>query len=197
MSRAGILGGSFSPPHVAHLIISHIVREAMELDRVVLIPTYQHAIKTVSSADPKDRVAMTELAVAGDPALEADRIEVDRGGTSYTVDTLAALREREPETKWFLILGQDNLAELEQWHQFERLPDLAEIVVTTRGGVDQSQLVLPFGGRCTLVPVPALEISSTRIRQRVASGRTIRYWVPPAVEAYIGEHDLYVQPRSG
>ena len=188
--RKGILGGTFNPPHVAHLIVAQEVREAMELDEVVLIPTSVHAFKGPASADPRHRAAMTELAVAGDPALGADRIEIQRGGVSYTVDTLRALREREPETDWTLILGRDNLEELAQWREAEALPDLAGIVVTTRAGLAAPER-LPFEGRCTVVDVPSLEVSSTAVRARVASRRSIRYWVPPAVEAYIREHDLY------
>lgn len=193
----GILGGTFNPPHLAHLIVAQEVREALELDEVVLIPTSVHAFKGPASASPRHRAAMTELAAAGDPGLKVDRIEVQRGGTSYTVETLRSLREREPGTDWTLILGRDNLDELPQWRESEALPDLARVVVTTRGG-SQAAPRLPFGGRCVLVQVPALEVSSTAIRSRVAAGRSIRYWVPPAVEAYIREHGLYreVGPRS-
>lgn len=186
----GILGGTFNPPHLAHLIVAQEVREALELDEVVLIPTSVHAFKGPASASPRHRAAMTELAAAGDPGLKVDRIEVQRGGTSYTVETLRSLREREPGTDWTLILGRDNLDELAQWRESEALPDLARVVVTTRGG-SQAAPRLPFGGRCVLVQVPALEVSSTAIRSRVAAGRSIRYWVPPAVEAYIREHGLY------
>lgn len=186
----GVLGGTFNPPHLAHLIVAQEVREELELDEVVLIPTSVHAFKGPASASPRHRAAMTELAAAGDPGLKVDRIEVQRGGTSYTVETLRSLREREPGTDWTLILGRDNLEELPQWRESEALPDLARIVVTTRGG-SQAAPRLPFGGRCVLVQVPALEVSSTAIRSRVAAGRSIRYWVPPAVEAYIREHGLY------
>jgi nicotinate-nucleotide adenylyltransferase len=186
----GILGGTFNPPHLAHLIVAQEVREALELDEVVLIPTSVHAFKGPASASPRHRAAMTELAAAGDPGLKVDRIEVQRGGTSYTVETLRSLREREPGTDWTLILGRDNLDELPQWRESAALPDLARVVVTTRGG-SLAAPGLPFGGRCVLVRVPALEVSSTAIRSRVAAGRSIRYWVPPAVEAYIREHGLY------
>ena len=192
-ARKGILGGTFHPPHLAHLIVAQEVREMMQLDEVVLIPTHDHPFKGAAVADPRHRAAMTELAVAGDACLSADRIEVHRGGTSYTVDTLRALRAREPDTEWALIIGRDNLEELSQWRESEALPDLANVIVTTRGGAEGAPR-LPFAGRCTFVPVPALEISSTAIRVRIAAGKSIRYWVPPAVEAYIREHDLY---RSG
>lgn len=191
--RKGLLGGTFNPPHVAHLIVAHIVRETLGLERVVLVPTSIHAFKGEAEASARDRAVMAELAVAGDSALEVDRIEVRRGGVSYTVDTLGELREREPDTVWHLIVGHDNLGELRQWRDVERLPDLAEIVLVSRGvGGEGQEAVEPvFGGRHTGVRVPALEISSTSIRRRVAEGRSIRYWVPPAVEAYIAERGLY------
>jgi nicotinate-nucleotide adenylyltransferase len=190
----GLLGGTFNPPHVAHLIVAQEVREALGLDEVVLVPTSVHAFKGPASASPRHRAAMTELAAAGDPGLKVDRIEVQRGGTSYTVETLRSLREREPGTDWTLILGWDTLEELPLWRESETLPELARVVVTTRGGLEGAS-GLPYGGRASLVRVPALEVSSTAIRSRVAEGRSIRYWVPPAVEAYIREHGLYREVR--
>jgi nicotinate-nucleotide adenylyltransferase len=187
--RKGILGGTFNPPHLAHLIVAREVREALGLDRVVLIPTSRHPFKGEAAASPLDRAAMVELAVAGDPWLLADRIEVQRGGTSYTVDTLRELSEREPDTEWHLIVGRDNLTDLDSWREAAALPELAHLVVITRGTSPITDL--PFRGRSMLVPVPALDISSTEIRERVGAGRSIRYWVPPAVEAYIRHHGLY------
>lgn len=188
------MGGTFNPPHLAHLIVAHEVREALALDSVVLVPSATHAFKGEAAASPRHRATMTELAAAGDRGLEVDRIEVQRGGISYTVETLEALHAREPDTTWLLILGRDNLPELRVWREAERLPELAEIVVITRSGARPEELPSPFGGRCTLVSVPALGISSTAIRRRVAEGRSIRYWVPPAVEAYIREQGLYREP---
>ncbi len=197
--RKGILGGTFNPPHVAHLIVAHVVREALELGEVLLTPSFQHAFKGDAEASPRDRVMMTELAVAGDAGLVADRIEIDRGGVSYTVDTLMALREREPDTRWHLIIGHDNLAELAAWDRIELLTELAQIVVTSRGSsvVPGSLQDSPLAGEYTPVTVPALEISSSQIRERVRRGRSIRYWVPPAVEAYILEHGLYQREDPG
>ncbi len=197
--RKGILGGTFNPPHVAHLIVAHVVREALELGEVLLTPSFQHAFKGDAEASPRDRAMMTELAVAGDSGLVADRIEIDRGGVSYTVDTLMALREREPDTRWHLIIGHDNLAELAAWDRIELLTELAQIVVTSRGSsvVPGSLPDSPLAGEYAPVTVPALEISSSQIRERVRRGRSIRYWVPPAVEAYILEHGLYQREDPG
>lgn len=190
--RKAVFGGTFNPPHLAHLIVAQSVRETLGLDTIVFVPTAVHPFKGEAEASPRDRAAMAELAVAGDPTMTVDRLEIQRGGTSFTVDTLRQLEEREPDTRWALVVGRDILDELPEWREVERLPDLAEIVVTTRGPAGEEPAPeLPFGGRCTFVPVPALEISSTAIRRRVATGRSIRYWVPPAVEAYIAEHGLY------
>lgn len=191
--QKGLLGGTFNPPHVAHLIVAHIVRETLDLERILLVPTSVHAFKGEAGVSARDRAVMAELAVAGDAALEVDRIEVRRGGVSYTIDTLRELREREPDTVWHLIVGRDNLAELRQWRDVDRLPDLAQVVLISRGveGASPDGGEPAFGGRFSRVRVPALEISSTMIRRRVAEGRSIRYWVPPAVEAYIAEHGLY------
>ncbi len=191
--QKGILGGTFNPPHVAHLIVAHVVRESLDLDQVLLTPSFQHAFKGDAEASPRDRATMTELAVAGDARLVADRIEIDRGGVSYTVDTLMALKEREPDTRWHVIMGLDNLAELAAWDRIELLPGLAQVVVTSRGGsaVPGPLPDSPLADGYTPVTVPALEISSSQIRDRVRRGRSIRYWVPPAVEAYILEHGLY------
>ncbi len=193
--RKGILGGTFNPPHVAHLIAAHEVRDTLALDRVILIPTARHAFKGDAAASARDRAAMAELAVAGDAGLAADRIEVDRGGTSYTIDTLRALREREPDTEWYLILGADALAEFHRWREADRIAEIAHVVVITRGD-DPAPDRLPFADRSLLVPVPALEVSSTSVRERVASGRSIRYWVPPGVEGYIRHHGLYGARRE-
>lgn len=188
----GIFGGTFNPPHIAHLIVARVVHETLDLESVSLIPTATHAFKGEAEAGPLDRTIMAELAVAGDDALEVDRIEIQRGGTSYTIDTLRALGEREPDTRWHLILGEDNLDEIDDWRENELLPEVAEIVVVTRGAsAVRSRPRLPFDGRCTFVPVPRLEISSTAIRRRIRRGLSVRYWVPAAVEAYIGEKSLY------
>lgn len=197
--RKGLLGGTFNPPHIAHLIVAHIVREELALEQVLLVPTHRHPFKGEAEASPRDRAAMTELAAAGDPYLAADRLEIERGGVSYTVDTLRQLRDREPETSWHLIVGQDNLPDLHEWHAVEDLPGLAELVVVTReadGNGDRGRDI-PFRGRLRWVPVPTIEISSTTIRRRIAEGRTIRHWVPPAVEAYIAARGLYTgKPRA-
>lgn len=188
-ARKGVLGGTFNPPHVAHLIVAQEVREILGLDVVVMIPAHVHAFKGGSSVEPRHRAAMLELAVAGDPRLVVDRLELQRGGVSYTVETLRTLREKEPGTEWFLIVGQDIVCELPQWKESEELPELARVVVITRG--DGEGGPIPYPGRSVLVRVPDLDVSSTAIRARVATGRSIRYWVPPAVEAYIREHGLY------
>lgn len=197
-ARKGLLGGTFNPPHIAHLIVAHIVREALALDQVVLVPTARHPFKGDAAASPQDRAVMVELAVAGDAALAADRIEVQRGGTSYTVETLRLLRDREPDTVWTLCIGRDLVEELPAWREAEHLSALAEVVVVTRGAPAAGPAPrLPDGSPCRVVSVPVLDVSSTAIRERVGAGRSIRYWVPPGVEAFIHERGLYRPAGEG
>ena len=192
--RLGIFGGSFDPVHYGHLLLAEAAREEARLDEVWFVPVAISPHKVSAQAEEpaagEHRAAMLELAVAWDPRLVVDRLELQRGGVSYTVETMRLLREKEPDTEWFLIVGGDIVPELPQWKSAEELPELARVVVITRGNADGAGR-LPYPGRSTLVRVPDLEVSSTAIRERVAAGRSIRYWVPPAVEAYIREHGLY------
>ena len=184
--RLGVLGGSFDPVHHGHLIAARTLREKLELDVVMLIPAGQQPFKRDGhGASGGDRVAMTELAVAGEPGLAVDRIEVDRAGPSYTVDTLAALRGAQSGAELVLLVGADAAAELPAWRQAERIRELARVVVFTRAGAG----VPPLDG--PVVEIPALEISSTDIRARVRAGLSIRYLVPETVEAYIAANGLY------
>ena len=184
--RLGVLGGSFDPVHHGHLIAARTLREQLELDAVMLVPAGQQPFKRDGhGASGVDRAAMTELAVAGEAGLAVDRIEVDRTGPSYTVDTLAALRGAQSGAELVLLVGADAAAELPAWRQAERIRELARVVVFTRAGAG----VPPLDG--PVVEIPALEISSTDIRARVRAGLSIRYLVPETVEAYIAANGLY------
>jgi nicotinate-nucleotide adenylyltransferase len=184
--RIGVLGGSYDPVHHGHLIAARTLWERLDLDRVLLIPAGQQPFKTEGhGARGTDRAIMTELAVAGEEGLEVDRIEVEREGRSYTVDTLGAFRERWPAAELTLLIGADAAAEFPAWRSAERVRELAQVVVFSRGGAAVPDLGLP------VVEIPAVEISSTDIRARVREGRSIRYLVPEAVAAYVREHRLY------
>lgn len=186
--RIGVLGGSFDPVHLGHLLAAQALQERLGLDEVRLIPAGRQPFKPEGHGASADhRAAMLELAVAGAPGLVADRIEVDRPGPSYTVDTLRALHARHPGDDLVLLVGSDAARSLPAWHEAEAIPGLAQVVVFARGG--QAALA---GAEV----VPQVEISSTAVRERVRTGRSLRYWVPDAVAGYIATHRLYRDGES-
>jgi len=188
----GLLGGSFDPVHHGHLIAGRIAAEALGLDELRFVPAREQPFKQGRHGAPAaDRAAMLDLAVAGAPGFAVERVELDRPGPSYTVDTLKALRARDPGAELTLLLGADAAAELDAWHRAEELPGLARIVVFGRPGAPMPATPLITG----TVEVPAIEISATEIRARVRAGRPIRYWVPDAVAEYIARHRLYLDPE--
>lgn len=185
--RIGIFGGTFDPPHLGHWLAAVDAAETLALDEVIWVPAAQQPLKAgVSSADAAHRLAMARLTVQGDGRFRVDAVELERGGLSFTVDTLRTYRERYPDAALFLLLGSDAAASLPKWREPEVIRALAEIVVLTRGG-EASEL--PSGVRA--VPTRRVDLSATEIRERVAAGRSIRGFVPDAVAAYIAAHGLY------
>jgi nicotinate-nucleotide adenylyltransferase len=195
--RLGILGGTFDPIHHGHLIAAAELRHALRLDRVLLVPNAHPPHKPgVPLSAAEDRVAKLELAIEGVPWLAVDRMELERGGRSYTVETLAALAERLPEATLVFLMGEDSLRDLPTWREPERIVELAELGVASRPRVtvDQTGLyaAIPNArGRVSIVEIPEMAIASRDLRQRVAEGRPISFQVPGAVERYIVEHGLY------
>ena len=190
--KIGLFGGSFDPVHHGHLIVGQAAAEALGLDELRFVPAREQPFKLGQHAAPAaDRAAMLELAVQGAPRLSVERLELERPGPSYTVDTLRALAARLPGAAFTLLLGADAAAELEAWHEARALPGLARIVVFARGktAVPASPLI------AAAVEVPRIEISATEIRRRVRTGLPIRYWVPDAVARYVAEHRLYLDPE--
>lgn len=193
--RLGIFGGTFDPPHVGHLVTAVDVRHACALDRVLLVvngtPWQKVGSRPISSAE--DRYALVRAAVAGVPGLEASRIEIDRGGASYTADTLEALLAQDPARELFVILGSDAAALLPTWERVEAVRRLATVVVVERpGGSPGAPLA---GWRWIDIEVPRLEVSSTDLRARVADGRPLDYLVPAPVVSRIRELGLYGEPE--
>lgn len=199
--RIGLYGGTFDPIHVGHLLIAEQVREQLQLDQVRFIPaaTAPHKLEH-AAADGKQRLEMVELAISGNPHFVADDRELQRGGTSYTVDTLASVQAELPQADLVFIMGSDSLDELHTWREPERICQLAFVAVVARGGhpaPDVSQLTryLPAQQRAQaaehVIPMPQIEISASDIRQRLAVGRSVRYQLHPAVEAYIAAQQLY------
>lgn len=199
--RVGVFGGTFDPVHQGHLILAEQCREQAQLDQVWFVPAPRPPHKEEDFLTRFDqRMEMLSLALAGNPSFAIEDLEKDRDGPSYTVDTLAELHQRHPNDELFLLIGSDTLNDLHLWHQPLRLLSLAGLVVMPRPGnpvptVDElrQRLQMPADQELKLVIVqtPIWDISSREIRRRIAAGRTIRYFVPRAVEVYIQEKKLY------
>lgn len=203
--RVGILGGTFDPVHYGHLVIAEQVRDALSLDRVLFVPARIPPHKQDEEIAPAaDRAAMVELAIAGNPAFAMSEIELERDGPSYTADTLEALAGEAARggvaRDFFFILSSEALAGLYAWHDADRILSLCRLAVVPRPGTPLPtgrELAARFGDRADrIVAVESMPVanSASNVRDRAEAGRSIRYLVPPAVEAYIREHRLY---RSG
>jgi nicotinate-nucleotide adenylyltransferase len=195
--RIGIFGGTFDPPHVGHILAASDAIDALALDRVVFIPAAEQPLKAgVIVAGARDRLAMVSLAIRGDPRFVVDAIEIERGGVSFTVDTLRALRDRwreDRELALFLLLGQDVLATLPKWRDPGAVAGLAELAILTRAGrgAEGDAVAGPQVGGGRVVPTRRVDVSSTEIRERVAAGKSIHGFVPDAVLEYVAERRLY------
>jgi nicotinate-nucleotide adenylyltransferase len=199
VSRIGLLGGTFDPPHVGHLWLATLARDTLDLDRVLVMPAPVPPHKLGHRISPiADRVALVSAAIADDAFLELSTLELDRPGPSYTIETVERLLPTlGPTTELVLLMAADSLADIDGWREPERLLHLVRWAVGPRPGVeapDRSALERRFGadaGRITLLDGPALDVSASAIRARVAAGRTIRYLVPERVEAEIAARHLY------
>lgn len=196
-ARVGLLGGTFNPPHIGHLVCAQEALEQFALDRVVLIPVFQPPHKDVES-DPgvEHRVELCRRAVAGDERFEVSRIEADVPGRSFTLDTLRRLHESNPQDELTFIVGGDMAFALPTWHEPEAVLSLATLGVAEREDVRRSDITARLRGlagadRIRFFDMPRLDISSSMIRRRVAHGHPIRYLVPDAVAAYIAAERLY------
>ena len=190
--RIGVMGGTFDPVHNGHLVAASEVASRFMLDEVVFVPTDQPWQKSNDPVSPaEDRYLMTVIATASNPAFSVSRVDIDRAGPTYTIDTLHDLRERfGDDAELFFITGADALAAILGWHRAEELFALAHFVGVTRPGHDLSDAGFPAGS-VTLVEVPALAISSTDCRARVRAGEPVWYLVPDGVVQYISKRRLY------
>lgn len=200
--RVGVLGGTFDPVHFGHLAIAEEARVHLSLDVVLFVPARDQPLRRGDrTSSPQHRAAMLSRAILGNPAFRLSRIEFERAGPSYTVDTMALLRERYPRgSALFFLLGNDALAELPRWKDPERLITLCQLVVFDRPGYDFDPrllfLQIPLlRKRLTRLEGPRLEISATELRRRVRKGWPIRYQLPDAVEEYVHSHRLYVESK--
>lgn len=194
IKRLGVMGGTFDPIHIGHLVAASEVTYVMRLDRVMFVPTGQPWQKERYS-DSEDRYMMTVLGVTDDSRFIVSRAELDRRGPTYTVDTMGVLRDFHGSgTELFFIVGADAAMRLGTWKKIEGLADLAELVVVTRPGTDLTALdAEPGWPKINVVEMPGIDVSATDIRARVRAGRPIDYLVPPAVTRYIRERGLYLE----
>lgn len=200
--RIGIFGGTFDPIHVGHLILAEQCHEQCRLDEVWFVPAHlpPHKLNTtISSA--KARTEMIEFAISGNPHFKLNRIELERTGPSYTVETLEELARSCESHEWFLLVGADSVRDLPTWRQPQRILELATVIAVNRGKSESADtetvqnltkhLGTDVSKRLLFVQMPGIDVSATDIRERQSSGRSIRYLVPRAVEMYIAENSLY------
>ena len=194
------MGGTFDPIHHGHLVAASEVQAWFDLDEVVFVPTgqpWQKSDRDVSAAE--HRYLMTVVATASNPRFTVSRVDIDRSGPTYTIDTLRDLSERLPDADLYFITGADALAEIFTWRNAEELFGLAQFVGCTRPGYEMGQGTLDGipADRVTILEIPALAISSTDCRERRAQGEPVWYLVPDGVVQYIAKHDLYAATTGG
>jgi len=202
--RVGVLGGTFDPPHLGHLILAQEALQTLGLSQVLFVPAGEPWRKAGRELSPREhRLAMVRLAVGDNRHLAVSTVEVDRPGPSFTAETLAELREQFGlDTELFFIMGADSLTDFPHWQQPHRILELARLAVAERAplgdeGLEELEEGIPealaeaLRERVVWLPMPLVAISASAVRERVRQGLPIHYWVPPAVEEYIREHGLY------
>jgi len=196
-TRLGIMGGTFDPIHHGHLVAASEVASLFGLDEVVFVPTGQPWQKDRHQvSEPEDRYLMTVIATASNPSFSVSRVDIDRGGPTYTVDTLRDLRLlRGENTDFFFITGADALGQIFSWRDADEMFEMAHFVGCTRPGHDLTDPGLPHG-KASLVEIPALAISSTACRERVRRGEPVWYLVPDGIVQYINKRALYHDPTA-
>ena len=190
--RLGLYGGTFDPIHLGHLILAEACREACQLDRVWFVVAGAPPHKPGGRTAAGHRLEMARLAVAGNPAFEVSEIETRRPGPHYSVETLEAVALERPEAELFFLIGADSLVDLPQWREPGRILQLAGLVVANRPGFEPPTIEAPPGSRpIQRVTIPPIGIASHEVRRALREGRSARYQIPRAVEAYIAAHGLY------
>ena len=195
-SRIGIFGGSFDPPHEAHLAMARIARDKFELERVVFVPCNQNPLRDITGhASPFHRFVMTQLATLVEDGFMVTPLELNRGGKSYTIDTLSAFHRTQ--CKLFLMMGMDSFQTLERWKGIEKYPELCELIVFSRdtekpeNNIDENLLRVSH-----FIPGFDMDISSTEIRKKVRLGESLDNSISPMVKVYIGKYELYQHFRD-
>ena len=193
-NRIAVMGGTFNPIHYAHLISAEQVRTGLGYDKILFIPSARppHKVADVDIIEPEHRYQMVLSAIAENPHFDVSRIELERAGPSYTIETLKALKKRYGETTelaW--IIGADSLIEYKVWRDFDEVLARCVMIATTRPSYDLNRVPLEIRKRVTTFPITGVDISATVIRERIRKGLSIRYLVPEDVQAYIHRYQLY------
>jgi nicotinate-nucleotide adenylyltransferase len=197
MAGVGVLGGTFDPPHIGHLVIAQEALSQLGLARVIFAPTRQPPHKPANGISPiEDRLAMVRLAIAAHPEFSLSEVDVNRTGPTYTVDTMRLLHAQFPDTELYFIMGMDSLANILTWRSPDQLIRACRLAVFNRPGfsVDLPALEARLPGlreRAVLLPAPALDIAASDLQRRVRAGQSIAHLVPEPVASYIAEHGLY------
>ncbi|TCT27051.1 nicotinate-nucleotide adenylyltransferase [Melghiribacillus thermohalophilus] len=186
MKKIGLFGGTFDPPHIGHLIVAEEVREALDLTEIWFIPSHIPPHKDGAKTSSGHRLNMIKEAIKNNPRFKVDPIELNRGGISYTIDTVTELKKRDPDAEFYFIIGADMVEFLPNWHKVDLLKQLVQFVGVKRYGYDLKRQM-----SVSIVEIPGIDISSSVIRQRIQEGKGVRYWLPDRVEWYIREHGLY------
>lgn len=192
------MGGTFDPIHNGHLVAASEVAWVYDLDEVIFVPTGRPVFKLDKNVtDPEDRYLMTVIATSSNPRFTVSRVDIDRPGITYTIDTLRDIRREYPDAELFFITGADAIAEIMRWKDADKMWNLAHFVAVTRPGysTDFTQLSVPQG-TVDALEIPALAISSTDVRRRAGEGEPVRYLVPDGVVEYIYKHGLYRRPMD-
>ena len=193
MRKIGCMGGTFDPVHIGHLLAAESAKEAARLDEVWFVPTSIPPHKPQPGTDAASRCEMLKAAIEGNPAFRLETIEMEREGASYTVDTVIALQEREPEAQFYWIIGSDMINDLPNWRRIDELADIISFIGLERPDQPGNESELPpfLRRRLMRAAMPPLGISSSDIRRRLKDGRSIRYLVPESVYDYIRRNDVY------
>jgi len=190
--KIGILGGTFDPIHMGHLVLAEQVKEKLKLNQVIFIPCFSPPHKTQRKLSPaKDRFHMTQLALDNNPFLRVSDIELKRKGLSYTVDTLRELKKLYPDSNIYFLTGSDMLNEIYTWKDPEEIYKLANVVIAIRPGFDEFDPENHFAKKSIIIKITGVDISSSQIREKVKKGQSIKYLVPFKVEEYIKKRELY------
>ena len=202
VKKTGIMGGTFNPIHQGHLLIAEYARDFCALDEILFVPSGNYYMKDAGDIlDKQERLAMTALAIANNPFFSLSTIETERKGATYTHETLQLLKEMNPRTDYYFIVGADNLFSIEKWKNPQYILKNCVLIAAARGQKTETELLQKkeeleksFHARIILLPEKKIDISSSEIRQRLSCGKSVRYMLPESVLEYISLHQLY-QPK--